>query len=118
MKTSSIVPLVLVILLGIAYPSRAAEPLCGGYSETSITNTEVVAAAQFAVKAQAAKPDQKSAISLVEIRAAQQQVVAGMNYKLRLKVKLDGTLKEAEAVVWWQAWNKDEPYRLTSWKWK
>jgi hypothetical protein len=27
---------------------------------------------------------------------------------------VNGTEKEAEAVVWWQAWNKQEPYKLTS----
>jgi hypothetical protein len=33
-------------------------------------------------------------------------------------VKLDDTEKEAEAVVWWQAWRKPDPYQLTSWIWK
>jgi hypothetical protein len=41
-----------------------------------------------------------------------------MNYRLRIKVKLDGREKDAEAVVWWQAWKRPEPYQLTSWIWK
>lgn len=81
----------------------------------STTNTEVISAAQFAVKAQAAMPDQKAAITLVEILSAQQQVVAGMNYRLRLKVKVDGTEKEAEAVVWRKLSGE---HQLTSWAWK
>jgi hypothetical protein len=44
------------------------------------TNAEVVAAAQFAVKAQATTSEQKIVIALVEILAARHQVVAGMNY--------------------------------------
>ena len=39
-------------------------------------------------------------------------------YINRNKVKSDGTDKTAVAIVWWQAWNKDEPYRLTSWDWR
>lgn len=122
MNTPTIPALVLSLLLGIlvgtVHPSAAAEHLVGGYSETSTTNAEVIAAAQFAVKAQSEAPEQKADIALVEILSAQQQVVAGMNYRLRLKVKVDGKDREAEAVVWWQAWRKPDPYRLTSWTWK
>jgi hypothetical protein len=41
-----------------------------------------------------------------------------MNYRLRLKVKVNGREKEGEAVVWWQAWRTPQPYQLTSWQWK
>jgi hypothetical protein len=30
---------------------------------------------------------------------------------------LDGREKQAEAIVWWQAWRNPDPYQLTSWKW-
>jgi len=64
--------------------------------------------------------EQKTAtkLSLVSIISAEEQVVSGMNYHLALKVKLNGKLKKAEATVWWQAWNKEAPYKLTAWKWK
>ena len=57
-------------------------------------------------------------LELVRILSAQEQVVAGMNYRLKLRVKLNGAEKDAEAVVWWQAWREPEPYRLTSWRWE
>jgi hypothetical protein len=55
---------------------------------------------------------------LVRILGAEQQVVAGLNYRLQLRVTLDGEEKTAEALVWWQAWRKPEPYQLTSWTWR
>jgi hypothetical protein len=33
-------------------------------------------------------------------------------------VKHDGVEKTADAVVWWQAWRKPDPYQLTSWTWR
>ena len=83
----------------------------------------MVAAANFAIKAQQkvmqSKIDGKPAkLELVAIAGAEQQVVAGMNYKLHLQVKVNGQEKAADAVVWWQAWRKPAPYELTSWDWK
>ena len=57
-------------------------------------------------------------LMLVKILSTQRQVVAGINFCLKLKVRVNGKSKVAEAIVWWQAWSKPEPYRLTSWKWK
>jgi hypothetical protein len=120
MNASSCLALLLVaggLLIGTVCQSQAADHLVGGYSEASVTNTEVVAAAQFAVNAQALSVQRGPAISVVEILSAQQQVVAGMNYRLRMKVKVDGKDRDVEAVVWWQAWRKPDPYQLTSWAW-
>ena len=97
------------------------ERLVGGYSDTSVTNAEVIAAAEFAVTAQTAemrKGDPAASLTLVKILTASQQVVAGMNYRMDLKVKAGGVERAAEAIVWWQAWNRQTPYRLTSWTWK
>ncbi|HVM48228.1 MAG TPA: hypothetical protein VMU04_09375 [Candidatus Acidoferrum sp.] len=103
--------------------SLAQETAPGGYSPVAVTNKAVMGAAAFAVKAQQQvmqdnKTEPPGRIELAAITGAEQQVVAGMNYRLKLKVKVDGKEKEAEAVVWWQAWRKPEPYRLTSWQWK
>jgi hypothetical protein len=98
-KASPILVVGLLLLLGMAPPSQAGQ-LVGGYSETSVTNTDVVAAAQFAVKALAAMPERMPVIALVEILSAQQQVVAGLNHKLRLKLKVDGKDSDVEVVVW------------------
>lgn len=88
-------------------------PLTGGFSKASVSDQEVKAAADFAVAAQAA--EEKKKIELVSITAAEAQVVAGMNYKLTLKVLVDGKKQTAEVLVWWQAWRQPDPYQLSSW---
>ena len=104
----------------------------GGFAVVSTTDREVTSSAAFAVKAQQtalrkeavglddpkAKPQPVPRLALVRIVAAEHQVVAGMNYRLQLRVTLDGQEKTAEALVWWQAWRKPEPYQLISWTWK
>ena len=102
--------------------AMAQEPIPGGSTKVSIKDKNVVAAAAFAIEAQEKAmqdPTNKNSIKLkiVEIQEAEQQVVAGMNYRLKLKIKVNGVEKQAEAVVWWQAWRKPDPYQLTSWKW-
>ncbi len=101
----------------------AGEQIVGGRTPAVVTKPEVVAAAHFAVAEQAKlmRKEQETAaakLGLVAIMSAEEQVVSGMNYHLMLKVKLNGMLKKAEATVWWQAWNKETPYKLTAWKWK
>lgn len=117
-----------IILAGVLFAAfslaavRAQQPIAGGYSKASVTEEEVIAAANFAVSAQQ-KAMQNStegkagSLELVKILGAEQQVVAGMNYRLKLQIKLNGREKQAEVVVWWQAWRKPDPYQLTSWKW-
>ena len=126
MKTKDIPTCIAAVLLltaaspstGLAQPSRV-----GGYATASVTHLEVVAAAAFAIKAQQnalqeKKDLQPPKLELVTILQAEQQVVAGMNYRLKLKVKLRGKEKTAEAIVWSQAWRKPNPYQLTAWTWK
>lgn len=126
MKTKYILICTAAVLLftaacpitGLAQQSRL-----GGYATASVTNKEVVAAAAFAIKAQQNAMQEKMdkdppKLELVTIMKAEQQVVAGMNYRLKLNVKLNGNERTAEAIVWWQAWRKPDPYRLTSWTWK
>ena len=111
-----------IVFIALCACERLAEkPIPGGYYAVSVTNAEVVAAADFAIKAEETTMqgnNPSATLTLVKILSAQQQVVAGMNYRLHLQVKVNGTEKKAEAVVWWQAWNKQEPYKLTSWNWK
>lgn len=101
----------------------AQQPMAGGYSAIAVTGKEVIDAAGFAVKIQQlfmqhTKGEPPAELELTAIGGAEQQVVAGMNYRLLLKVKVDGVEKDAEAVVWWQPWRISEPYQLTSWDWK
>ena len=99
----------------------AQQPKPGGYATGSVASKEVVAVANFAVNAhQKAMQEKKMdppTLELVTILQAEQQVVAGMNYRLKLKVKLNGKERTAEAIVWWHAWRKPNPYQLTSWSW-
>jgi hypothetical protein len=80
-------------------------PLPGGFSQAANTDAEVLKAAQFAVKAHDPK------LTLKSVNAAEQQVVAGTNYKLRLTTS-DG--RKADAVVWRKL---DGSHELTSWQW-
>lgn len=103
----------------IAPPNK----LDGGYSAASVTDKEVIAAADFAIKAeekalQELKDSEPAKLELVKIVSARQQVLAGTNYRLKLKVKLDGKEKVAEVVVWHEVRRNPDPYKLRSWTWK
>jgi hypothetical protein len=112
--------------------NNSSDRKVGGFAVVSTTEREVKSAAAFAVKAQQtalrkesvglddpkAKPQPIPRLALVRIVAAEHQVVAGMNYRLQLRVTLDGEEKTADALVWWQAWRKPESYILTTWTWK
>ncbi len=109
------------IMMGLTTGCQKTKP--GGYAPAAVTQQEVLAAATFAIQAQEkamrAKGETAHAkLELIKVVQAQQQVVAGMNYRLTLKVKVDGSEREAEAVVWWQAWRTEAPYELTSWRWR
>ena len=95
----------------------------GGYRPVPVTNENVAAAAAFAVSAQkkhlqAAAKVKAMNLELLEIVNAEQQVVSGMNYRMQLRISLDGESRKARAVVWWQAWRRPDPYQLTDWTWE
>jgi hypothetical protein len=99
-----------------------AQPKPGAPVNVPVTKKEVKAAAAFAIDAQSKVMQGPNGgrpirLELVKILKAEEQVVAGINYRLRLNVKVDGKEKEADAQVWWQAWRKPHPYELTGWKW-
>lgn len=118
-RVSAVSAMLVTMLVATGLAERV---LVGGYAKASVSDKEVVEAANFAVKAQQAamqnaKDGKPAKLELVKILDAEQQVVAGMNYRMKLKVKVDGKERQAEAVVWWQAWRKPDPYQLTTWKW-
>ncbi len=96
--------------------------MVGGYAKAAVTERDVIQAAEFAINAQSETIQQQSnqqpsKLQLLKILRAEQQVVAGTNYRLTLSVKEDGHLQRtAEVIVWWQPWSLT-PYRLTSWTW-
>jgi len=115
-----LIPLCAFLLVSCPMLVRAADPPPGAPVKKSATTKEVVEAANFAIQArQKADSDAKagSKLELVKILGVEEQVVAGINYKLTLRVKQDGKDRTAEAKVWWQVWRKPDPYQLTSWTW-
>jgi predicted neuraminidase len=95
-----------LIALSLAVETRAQ--LVGGYSSAPANDAEVLAAAKSAI----ALRDPK--LKLLSVEKAERQVVAGLNYRLRLNVNDAGAARAAEVVVWRKL---DGNYELTMWKW-
>ena len=115
MKKSLRVVFILVIL-NVAFSCVnlvLAQQRTGGYKEISSDDAEVVAAANFAISEQGRK--QEASFTLVSIERAESQVVAGINYRLCLKVSTDdeGEPKDVKVVVYR---NLRKEYSLTSWE--
>ena len=91
---------------------RQREPVAGGYSEVAADDPGVLEAARFAVKAEGQR--NRRPISLLAVRRAEQQVVAGLNYRLNLSVRFGSETREASAVVYR---NLKNVYSLSEWKW-
>lgn len=96
----------------VAVAQEAQEPpMAGAYAEASVTDREVVSAARFAVKME--KRRHGGRLSLLQIERAEQQVVAGMNYRLCLKLRVNGKEREVITVVYK---NLKRKYSLSSWE--
>jgi Aspartic acid proteinase inhibitor len=80
----------------------------GGFSKVQNSDKEAMAAAKFAVTAHDPK------LKFNGIEKAEQQIVAGTNYRLTLKVSDDGRERRADAIVWRKL---DGQHALTSWTW-
>ena len=111
---------ILPILIASALPTPGAAAMPGGITEVYSEDPWVSEAAVFAVRAQERamqeKPEEPSVrIVLVKIISARQQVVAGMNYYLVMKVTLNEQERESYVVIWRQLSGRHE---LTSWEWR
>ena len=104
---STLTVALLVTVASIPRSEAQVPPLVGGYSATAVTDEQALAAAKFAVEAQEPK------LVFQSLEKAERQVVAGTNYRLTLKVKLNGTTRVANAVVWHKL---DGQFQVTSWK--
>ena len=91
----------------------ATLPLPGGWSPVDANAEDVQEAARFAVQAYAVA--QRSRTLYKDVLEAQQQVVAGVNFKLTLQVLHLGTPRVAQATVWRRL---DGAYQLTDWTWR
>jgi hypothetical protein len=120
MKKSLRIATVLVVLsvaFGCVIVGLAQNrPIVGGYKVVATDDPEVVAAAEFAVSEK--KGQQDGPLSLVSIEHAERQVVAGMNYRLCIKVKAADETDAGEEtqdvkVVVFRSLQKE--YSLKSW---
>jgi hypothetical protein len=101
----------LALSITVVFVANAQQSgIAGGYSEKPVTDSVVVSAANFAVT-EVSRLEVRP-ISLIAITRAESQVVAGMNYRLRLSVRDSGEIREINAVVYHNLTNQ---YPLTSW---
>lgn len=102
--------LALYLAIGGA-PGLATQQQTGGYQEAPKDDPAVVSAAKFAVSHHQTK--QGGTVSLVSIKRAETELISGVNYRLCLKVKVDGKTQTVTALV-----NKalDDRQTLTSWE--
>jgi hypothetical protein len=112
-------PLLACLLLSnIVYASDresnpVSKPIPGGWSTVAVDDARVKLAARQAVAAQASIDGTE--LTLVAIEDAQRQVVAGINYQLKLSVKKGNRQQRADATVWGKL---DGTYELTAWTWE
>ncbi len=117
--TSAITVVVLSGCMSNASTAAAPKPsIVGGYNSVSTTNAGVIAAANFAVSNEQQTLTQilqhPLTIKLVSINEATQQVVAGMNYEMKLTVSIDGAEREAVVLVY-QGLGDQAKMELMSW---
>lgn len=91
-------------------PKADPSSLAGGYSQVEI-DPEVQKVAEFAVKTQA-KASEKP-LQHIKILKVEQQVVAGLNFRLEIVVADGNKHLKARAVVWKKL---DGSLALTSWE--
>ena len=97
----------------LSIPSASMnKALPGGGSPIDPWNEQVQEAARFAVQTYAV--GQRSRVLYKEVLSAEQQVVAGLNFKLKLQVEHNKTLRTAQITVWRQLSGQ---YQLTDWVW-
>ncbi len=110
MQATRILSVLYFVAFGLALRTSAQTP--GGYRLVSNDDPEALAAAKFAAREEGLKLGKT--IVFASMAYAQRQVVSGTNYKLCMKVKVNGTSKRAETVVYR---NLQRQYTLTSWRW-
>lgn len=117
MKTSlRIVAFVAAAVIALSAAAIVSAQRTGGYREIDKADEGAVAAAEFAVKQESEKKE--ITYKLVEIEHAESQVVAGINYRLCLKIgyhKQDDDVDTTEFVRVVVYRNLQNQYSLTSW---
>jgi hypothetical protein len=112
----------MLVALSIAFGCVAVglaqtRPILGGYKTVSTDDPEVKAAAEFAISERSEK--ESVSLNLVSIEKAESQVVAGINYRLCLKVAIDDEADDSDEtqevkVLVFRSLQKE--YSLKSWE--
>ncbi len=110
--------LMAVVMFGIHAAASSVmaqtDVIVGGYSEHAVSDKDVVKAAGFAIKKESSKTG--THIKLVKVEKAETQVVAGMNYRVCMTVKVGRkhpSSKSVTAVVY-----KDLKGKMSLSNWK
>ncbi|HEX7313911.1 MAG TPA: GerMN domain-containing protein [Pyrinomonadaceae bacterium] len=112
MKRVLLAALVFVMLCAAA-PAFAAQdaPIAGGYGERRTSDPGVAAAARFAVRERGRLTGRR--VTLIAVRRAETQVVAGLNYRLLLSVTEGRAARDVVAIVYQ---NLRQRLSLESWE--
>src|SRR3954464_6581708 len=94
--------------------AMAQHPIPGGFSAAEVSDREVVAAAEAAIGAEGKAAVGSKPATLLKILRAEQQVVAGINYKLVLRLRVSASERDAEVIIYRNLKNE---YEVTSWRW-
>ena len=86
------------------------DQIAGGYAETSNNDPDALTAARFAVRKEAQKSHAR--VSFRAIKRAEVQVVAGLNYRLCMTIRIKRKTQDVTVVVYK---NLKQKYSLTSW---
>ena len=90
----------------------SAQDITGAYGDASVTDKDVVKATKFAVKSRSTQIGKR--FTLVRIQKAESQLVAGMNYRVCLRVRDSRKrISTITAVVYKDLKNR---YSLSRWK--
>lgn len=100
-----------LVLAACVHPAPAPTPLAGGWQSAPVDDAARDAAVD-AVAAQAAV--EQRVLDLRAVEAVSRQVVAGLNYRMALRVARDGAVARAEATVFQ---NLDGQRTLVAWRW-
>ncbi|MEN9864566.1 MAG: Aspartic acid proteinase inhibitor [Pseudomonadota bacterium] len=98
--------------LCLASTVQASEAVTGGYIRGNTKDAAVLKAARFALKQQSAQSGQP--LTLQQIMQAQTQVVAGVNYRLCMKVR-QGQPAKSITVMATVYQNLSQEWQLTQW---
>ena len=106
----------LFIVLANSSASYAQDgQITGGYGDADVNDAEVIKTAKFAIKKGSKK--EKAKVTLLSIKKARIQIVAGLNYEICLEIDVKKSGKQAvkqyiKTVVYR---NLKNVYSLTSW---